>query len=83
MFARITSTGPGGEETVDSFIEAGKRDISTTFFISSYFSPTFPVVACDSRHCVKQNAKQNVKIPPPQSVPLGARVSIAPPLLCH
>ena len=64
---------PGGEETVALFIEAGKRDISKTFFISSYFSTTFPVIACVSRHC----GKQNVKMPPPKA----SRWGHVPPLV--
>ena len=47
--------------------------ISTTFFIFSYFPPTFPMIACDSCHCVKQNAKQNFQNAAPKIVPLGAR----------
>ena len=57
---------PGGEESVDLFIEAGKRDISKTFFISSYFFPTFPVIACDSRHCVNKMPNKMSKCRPPK-----------------
>ena len=66
---------PGGEGTVDLFSEAGKRNISTTFFISSYFSPTFPVIACDSRHCVKLN----VKMQPPKACRWGNVPPLLPP----
>ena len=49
--------------------------ISTTFFI---LVPTFPVIACDSCHCVKQNAKQNVKKPPPNRPPLHSPPLVTP-----
>ena len=79
VFEKHTYEAPGGEQTVYLFIE--KRDICTTYFISSYFPPTFLVIACDSRHCVKQNAKQNVKMPPPKACRSGACGPIAPPPL--
>ena len=47
--------------------------IPKTFFIFSYFPSTFPVVAFDSCHCAKQNAKQNAAPP----VPLVTRAPIA------
>ena len=77
VFEKHTYEAPGGEQTVYLFIE--KRDICTTYFISSYFPPTFLVIACDSRHCVKQNAKQNVKMPPPKACRAGACGPLAPP----
>ena len=52
--------------------------ISKTFLIFSYFPSTFPVIAFDSCHCAKQNAKQNAAT---QSVPLGAGAPIVTPLL--
>ena len=48
------------------------KKISTTFFIFSYISLSFPVIACNSCHCVKQNAKQNQNAAH-KSVPLGTR----------
>ena len=48
------------------------KNISTTFFIFSYISLSFPVIACNSCHCVKQNAKQNQNAAH-KSVPLGTR----------
>ena len=56
------------------------KNISTTFFIFSYISLSFPVIACNSCHCVKQNAKQNQNAAH-KSVPLGTRgpIDTTPP----
>ena len=81
MLARITSRGdPGGEETVYSFIEAGKRDM---YFYDIYiFFPTFP---CISRDCVRfvSFCETKYKNAAPQNVPLGAHAPIVPALLRH
>ena len=81
MFARIKCRGP--KEVKRPQILLLKLEnvtfISTTFFIFSYFLPTFPMIAGDSCHCVKQNAKQNVKMPPQKSCRWGHVPPLPPP----